>query len=558
MKSRARYLWYCILAVVVPCGAPDGTVAADAPAARDGDTPVVLSVDAAKQLAPFTDLDRAMDSHWLSWVGDPGYIAQYPHLRADGFEIARIIGPLTVPQIYTDKTPVDAHGNPVYDFVSFDAMLDPIVQHGFKPMLIMNYVPDVLAVSPSSKANGQKWWRNDSEVKDYDRWEDLVYKTLRHCQEKWGREVVATWLCETWNEGDYGDYGLYQGRASFLKLQDHTVNAIKRVDPRIRIGGPGTVTSTYKRGGGSWVDAGATTLHGIKNPTKETAPDWRDSVAHFATGTNYATGKVGTPVDFVTSHMYDLAGTVDSGKGVDVIGEWMMRTVGSYPTLAGKPVIISEWSSLAPKWPHDTVFEAVRAVRVLIRSRAEGLSGIVHHSQATPPKYDNLLFSGYPSLYTWQGPVRTALGSGRALYNRLAGVQVEADGQTATVGAIAALDADVLRVLVCYYEADPQMSKDQPVQLSVTWPAAAGKHIAVTRHRMDTHHANPRKLWETMGRPNTATPQQLTQLMAEAEIPTQSYQLNADEQGTITLHTVIPSPGVQLLELHARNDTETE
>lgn len=510
---------------------------------------VTIQVDATRTLRPFTELDRAMDPHWLSWLADPAYIAQYPRLRADGFEIARIIGVLSAVRIYREDAPPDADGNPVCDFQDFDAMLAPLVEHGLRPMLVMNFVPDALAVTPSAETKDKEWWNNDSEVKDYARWDDLIRRTLRHCQERWGRDNVAGWLCETWNEGDYGDYGLYQGRANFLEFQDHTVNAIKTVDSRIRVGGPGTVTSTYKRGGGNWTEPEADALYGIENPTRETAPDWRDSVEHFARGRNFVTGATGTPIDFITSHMYDLAGTVDSGKGIDVIAGWMVGTVRSFAELGDKPVLISEWSSLAREWPHDTMYESVRAVRVLMRSRRRGLSGIVHHSQATPPNYRNRLFTGYPSLYTLQGPVRTALGAGRALYNRLAGVEVAVRGETAAVGAIAAADGSVVRLLVSYCEPDAGVEGRQEVKIRVLWPAAAGRQVQVREHRLDRENGNARVAWEAMGKPETADPEQLAQLRAAAEIPRHDSTVSAGDDGLVPVRTVLPAPALRLFEL---------
>lgn len=521
------------------------TVAAGATAAT-----VTISVDTTTALAPFTALDRGMDTHWLTWAAEPAYVAQYPHLRADGFEVARIIGTMSAARIYTDQTPLDDEGrNPVYDFESFDAFLDPVIAHGFRPMLIMNFTPDALAVTPSSRTRDKKWWNNDSEIKDYDRWEDLIYRTLRHCQDRWGREVVATWYCETWNEGDYGDYGLYEGTADFLELQDRTIHAIRRADPRIRVGGPGTVTSTYRRGGGSWVGEASGKCYGVPDPTPETSPDWYDIVEHLARGRNHVTGERGTPVDFISSHMYDLAGTVDSGKGIDVIGSWMRKTVRAHPGFRETPIIISEWSSLAPEWPHDTMFEAVRSIRVLIRSRDEGLAGIVHHSQATPPNYDNRLFTGYPSLYTLQGPVRTPLGAVRALYNRLDGNEIAVAGETPTVGAIASYDGRALRVLVCHSAADAKATAEATIGIRIHHPAAAGAQMVVTKHRVDADHGNARPPWEDSGKPDEATEAQLALLMQAARIPTHTYEVMASATGAIDLESAIPAPGLQLFEL---------
>ena len=38
--------------------------------------------------------------------------------------------------------------------------------------------------------------------KDYNKWRDLIYNTVKHCVERYGAEEVRSWYFILWNEPD--------------------------------------------------------------------------------------------------------------------------------------------------------------------------------------------------------------------------------------------------------------------------------------------------------------------------------------------------------------------
>ena len=82
------------------------------------------------------------------------------------------------------------------------------------------------------------------------------------------------WYWEVWNEPNIG---YWQGTPEeFHKLHDYAIDGVRRALPTARVGGPDTAGS-----GGQFL---------------------RDFLEHCLRGTNYATGKIGTPLDFISFH----------------------------------------------------------------------------------------------------------------------------------------------------------------------------------------------------------------------------------------------------------------
>ena len=112
--------------------------------------------------------------------------------------------------------------------------------------------------------------------KDYAKWGELVYQWAKHCVERYGRAEVETWYWEMWNEPNIGYWrGTPRG---VPQAHDYAVDAVRRALPTARVGGP----DVGGRAGG--------------------ASSSRDFLEHCLRGTNYATGKTGTPIDFISFH----------------------------------------------------------------------------------------------------------------------------------------------------------------------------------------------------------------------------------------------------------------
>ncbi len=98
------------------------------------------------------------------------------------------------------------------------------------------------------------------------------------CANATATREVKTWLWEVWNEPDI-DY--WKGTPEeYFKLYDFTADAVLRAFPEARIGGPDST--------------------GPGNP--HAAEFLRQFLEHCAHQTNYATGKTGSPLLFISFH----------------------------------------------------------------------------------------------------------------------------------------------------------------------------------------------------------------------------------------------------------------
>ena len=90
------------------------------------------------------------------------------------------------------------------------------------------------------------WYKqNVAPPKDWDKWEQLVEAFTRHLVERYGEEEVAQWYFEVWNEPNIDFWVGDPKEATYFELYDHAVRAVKRVSPRLRVGGPATAQAAW-------------------------------------------------------------------------------------------------------------------------------------------------------------------------------------------------------------------------------------------------------------------------------------------------------------------------
>jgi xylan 1,4-beta-xylosidase len=221
----------------------------------------------------------------------------------------------------------DADGKPVYDWTIVDRIFDTYLERGVKPYVQIGFMPKALSTKPEPYQH--KWTpraRYDEiytgwayPPKDYEKWAELVFQWTKHCVERYGRANVETWWWQVWNEPNIG---YWRGTPEeFRKLHDYATDAVRRALPTARVGGPDTAGS-----GGRFS---------------------REFFEHCLRGTNHATGKVGTPLDFVSFHAKGAPRFVEGHVRMGIMEH--LRTidsgfqlVASFPELKGKPIVIGE------------------------------------------------------------------------------------------------------------------------------------------------------------------------------------------------------------------------
>ena len=306
------------------------------PAGSSPAFPVHIQVDASKVTAPLKQI-------WRFFGADE---PNYAYMK-DGQKLIADMGRLAPNHVYFrahsllvtgDGTPAlkwgstnayreDAQGNPIYDWAIVDRIFDTYLQRNVKPYVEIGFMPEALSTKPQPYKHSWTPLAKYEEIytgwayppTDYKKWGDLIYAWARHCVEKYGRAEVEQWYWETWNEANIG---YWRGTPEeFRKLHDYTVDAVRRALPTARVGGPDTAGT-----GGQFT---------------------RDFFEHQLRGTNYATGKTGTPIDFVSFHAKGRPEFVDGHVRLGIANQLAtidggFQIVASFPELKSKPIVIGE------------------------------------------------------------------------------------------------------------------------------------------------------------------------------------------------------------------------
>lgn len=128
----------------------------------------------------------------------------------------------------------NAGGEAVYSWLYADAVYDFLMEIGLRPFVVLDFMPEALA-------GGKKtvYWEkaNVSVPLSYEKWGALVYETVKHFEERYGREEVAQWYFEVWNEPDNPPF--FSGSfPDYCRLYQEAAFAVKKVCPEFRVGGP--------------------------------------------------------------------------------------------------------------------------------------------------------------------------------------------------------------------------------------------------------------------------------------------------------------------------------
>ena len=180
--------------------------------------------------------------------------------------------------VYTE----DSSGHPVYSWVILDKIFDAFRAAGIKPLVEIGFMPEALSTHPEPYRHdfpsGDIYTGWAYPPKDYQKWSELVFQFVHHLRERYGDAETKTWLWEVWNEPDIG---YWKGTAEeYFKLYDFTIEAVLRALPAARIGGPDST-----------------------GPGNERALNFlRAFLQHCAHERNYANGRVGSRLDFISFH----------------------------------------------------------------------------------------------------------------------------------------------------------------------------------------------------------------------------------------------------------------
>jgi len=292
------------------------------------------------------------------------------------FKYIRMHGLLTDDMaVYT----TDSKGNPQYNFMYVDVLLDFLQSIGMKPFVELGFMPNALASGKETIF----WWKgNVTPPSDYNKWGDLVKNLTQHFTERYGAEEVKTWYFEVWNEPNLSP-GFWTGsQADYFKLYKYAAEAVKSVNKNYRVGGPAT--------------AGAA---------------WESETIDFCEKNN-------VPIDFISTHSYGVTqgfldeyghgGTALSKDPMSVSGDVLQsRKEIATSKKPGLELHYTEWSSsYTPADPlHDSYHEAAYILEKLkqVGNAANSMSYWVFTDIFEEPGPRYTPFHGGFGLLTIQG-----------------------------------------------------------------------------------------------------------------------------------------------------------
>jgi len=458
--------------------------------------------------------------------------------------------------VYTE----DANGNAVYNWRIIDSIFDIYIKLGMKPLAQIGFMPEALSTHPQPYKHNWNTKDKYSTIftgwayppKDYRKWAELIYQWVKHSVERYGEHEVLSWYWEVWNEPDIPYWkGTLQ---EYCKLYDYAADAVKRALPSARIGGP-DVTG----GGAKFLD---TFIH------------------HCLYDTNYATGKIGSPLDLVSFH---AKGAPSLMNGVIVMGISNQlknvvdnfKVISSYEELKNVPVIIGESDpegcaacgmDTHPEnaYRNGTMYPSYEAAVFpreyeLAKKFNINLAGIVTWAF----EFENQpWFYGYRDLAT-NGVDKPVLNVFR-MFGMMSGKEADAisDNQYALqdiidkgirksntdVGSIAAATTTSATIIIWNYHDVDKKDMSVPILINITGIPPA--RIKMVEYRIDESHSNAYTLWKKMGSPQNPTAMQIDSLEQAGKLQkvnkTKSFNI---KNGVLKLNTDLPTQAVSLFKL---------
>jgi xylan 1,4-beta-xylosidase len=407
----------------------------------------------------------------------------------------------------------DKDGKPAYNFSYVDQIYDGLLENHVRPFIEISFMPKKLTSDPN--ALHAFWYKqNVAPPKDWDKWQQLVENFTRHLVERYGENEVSQWYFEVWNEPNLDFWVGDPKESTYYELYDRAALAVKRVSPRLRIGGPATAQAA-----------------------------WADRFLAHCKAKNI-------PVDFASTHVYgndkaeDVFGTHENIPRTQMVCRAVKKVhdqiaASPYPKI---PLIWSEFNADYSNQPQvtDSAFmgpwlaDTIRQCDGLVDSMSYWTFSDVFEEQGvvkTP------FYGGFGLLA--EDSIPKASFNDFAMLHQLGDTRMDVKSDSALVtrrkdGSLA------IAVWNLFLPEELGSPKTVTLRFKGLSPARTARVTIV-----DKDHGSPLPAWEKMGRPQNPTPAQIESLRKAAALPPgQSEKLT---NGSLTL--TLPPHALALVTL---------
>lgn len=454
----------------------------------------------------------------------------------------------------------DANGRPVYDWRIIDRIFDTFHDAGLKPLVEIGFMPEALSTHPEpyrhSFPDGSIFTGWAYPPKDYNKWTELVYQFASHLRARYGDAEVKTWLWEVWNEPDI-DY--WKGTSEeYFKLYDYSVDAVLRAIPGAKVGGP---------------DATGISEHSARFLT--------EFLQHCDTGRNYATGKRGSPVEFISYHPKGAPAWKDNHMQMGLSTQLKavergFKIVAASPKWRNTPVILGEFDpdGCAACTPQRDPRFGYRNIPLYAAYTADAISHTLRLARDEHIKLEGIVtwafeFENQPYFVGYRELANN--GIDKPIFNlfRMLGLlgrdrievsdpaaanteQVVTDGVRGSpdIRAIATRNDHGVQVLVWNYHDEDVAVQPAFIDLAIDGLPKDARHALLQHFREDSDHSNPFAVWKAMGSPQPPTKDQYNQLESAGQLQMLMSPLWTEvKDGKIRLGFELPREGLSLIKI---------
>ena len=411
-------------------------------------------------------------------------------------------------------TVVKVNNELLYSFFNADQIVDFLLSIGMKPFVELSFMPTALASGSKTVFHYQA---NVTPPKDYKQWSTLVHTLVAHWVERYGIQEVAAWFFEVWNEPNLKAF--WTGtQKDYFQLYRVSADAIKTVDPSLKVGGPATARD-----------------------------GWIEEFLEFCDG-----GHV--PIDFVTTHHYptDALGHEDDDTDTQLaksqrgaLRAWTQDT----RRRAGKlPVYYTEWNSSSN--PRDSRHDEPYAAAFVAKTALEASDLVQGYSFWTCSHifeenyFPTVPFHGGFGLLNLQGVAKPTYRAFELLH-KLGTERLLVDGLHQTVDAWVTRDAARVTVLLVNHALPRHSIVSERVRVRL---AHAPEPSSAWVERIDEHHANAKRRWRALGAPEYLDGRTVEQLHEASRLTRQACPWTWHED-RVTLELELPPHAVAALTL---------
>ena len=516
------------------------------------ETPAIVSVDGKKVIA-------TNDRFWTNAVFHPT-----EYLDSDwGKEHVELLysGGVTLKYArfynqFEDAAYQKDDGSIGYRWDHFDRRADLFVSRGVNLLISFYSMPPQIAADAKvyrkrSFLDGKKIYIGPPA--DYRQWQAACADFTRHVIERYGEDRVAKWLFTCWNEPDLSGFWQKGNVVEYRKVYDYFAEGVKSVSKRARIGGPAFSSS-----------------HIYSNPEL-----FRGFLEHVANGTNHATGKQGSPIDYIPMHTYGGhgggGGKVSPTPSVDYLLEQQRRIVAmrdEFPKLRDVPIVFQEWgvtsggTTTMAKQPIAVVRNNNFAPAFLAELVARHLEWRLNEK----PRVGDLFvcLSGYEATrksdFEGKRTVQTVNGfdkpilNGYRLLSKLGSEWVASrmEAGEKNLSVMAARDGEKQLAVVVTRFMNDRVACDGParmVKLQIDTPWADGTGVELRHWRIDGAHSNAYSVFCELGKPNPPSAEQAKRIRSRMGLEPLCPPRAMKVQGRVELEFELPCNGVSMVEL---------